>query len=132
MEGTGQTERPHGIFVWNELNSRNIPAAKAFYAAALGWSFTPMPMEGGPDYWIIRQGEAQVGGIFPLHGPEFDGVPEHWLCYIAVDDVDARCERAVAAGGTLLRAPFDVPEVGRIAIVRDSQGAVTGWMTPKM
>lgn len=130
MDGTGQTGRPHGIFIWNELNSRDIPAAKAFYAAALGWSFTPMPMQGSTDYWIIRQGEAQIGGIFPLEGPEFDGVPEHWLSYIAVDDVDARCEKALAAGGTVLRAPFNVPDVGRIAIVRDSQGAVAGWMTP--
>ncbi|MDQ0347028.1 VOC family protein [Ancylobacter vacuolatus] len=130
MDGTGQTGRPNGIFIWNELNSRDIPAAKAFYAAALGWSFTPMPMQGSTDYWIIRQGEAQIGGIFPLEGPEFDGVPEHWLSYIAVDDVDARCEKALAAGGTVLRAPFNVPDVGRIAIVRDSQGAVAGWMTP--
>ncbi|WP_428032360.1 VOC family protein [Ancylobacter sp.] len=124
--------RPHGIFVWNELNSRNVAAARAFYAAALGWSFEPMPVEGGPDYWIIKNGEARVGGIFPLDGPEFANAPEHWLPYIAVDDVDARCARAVAAGGSLLREPFDVPDVGRIAIVRDSQGAVAGWMTPTM
>lgn len=132
MEPTSQGTPPHGVFIWNELNSRDIPAAKAFYAATLGWTFEAMPMLGGPDYWIIRLGEAQVGGIFALEGPEFDDVPEHWLPYIGVDDVDARCARAVAAGGTVLRAPFDVPEVGRIAIVCDKNGAVAGWMTPKM
>ncbi|WP_425106965.1 VOC family protein [Ancylobacter sp.] len=132
METTAETARPHGIFIWNELNSRDVPAAKAFYAATMGWTFEPMPIEGGPDYWIIRQGEARIGGIFPLEGPEFDGIPEHWLPYIAVDDVDARCERALAAGGRVLRPPFDVAGVGRIAIVCDSQGAVAGWMTPKM
>ncbi|GLK71997.1 VOC family protein [Ancylobacter dichloromethanicus] len=127
-----ESTRPHGIFVWNELNSRDIPAARAFYAATLGWSFEAMPIAGGTDYWIIRNGDARVGGIFPLHGPEFDGVPEHWLSYIAVDDIDERCARALTAGGTLIRAPFDVPDVGRIAIIRDSQGAVAGWITPKM
>lgn len=121
---------PHGLFIWNELNTRDMEAAKAFYAATLGWTFTAMPMPEGPDYALIHSGEAEVGGIFVLDGPECEGVPEHWFSYIAVDDVDERIKGAVAAGGTVLRAPFDVPEVGRIAIVRDSQGAVAGWMTP--
>ncbi|WP_371326978.1 hypothetical protein [Stappia sp. ES.058] len=51
------------------------------------------------------------------------------MSYIAVDDVDARIEKAVGAGGTALRQPFDVELVGRIAIVSDPKGAVTGWMT---
>ncbi|MCK0207017.1 VOC family protein [Starkeya koreensis] len=109
--------RPHGIFVWNELNTRDIAAAKAFYGATLGWSFEPMPIEGRADYCIIRQGDTRVGGIFVLGGPEFDGVPEHWFSYIAVDDVDARAAAVDSAGG---------------AVLRDSQGAVSGWITPAM
>jgi hypothetical protein len=34
------------------------------------------------------------------------------------------------AGGSVMRDPFDVPEVGRIAIVADPGGAAQGWMTP--
>lgn len=124
--------RPHGIFVWNELNTRDIEAAKAFYAATLGWSFEPMPIEGRADYCIIRQAETRVGGIFVLEGPEFDGVPEHWFSYIAVDDVDARAAGVAGAGGAVLRPAFDIPGVGRIAIIRDSLGAVSGWITPTM
>lgn len=124
--------RPHGIFVWNELNTHDIEAAKAFHAATLGWSFEPMPIEGGADYCIIRNADKQVGGIFRLDGPEFNGVPEHWLAYVAVDDIDARLARVSAAGGAVLRPAFDIPGVGRIAIVRDSKGAVLGWITPAM
>lgn len=123
---------PHGLFVWNELNTRDIAAAKAFYGTTLGWTFETMPIEGGPDYCLILNGGTRAGGIFVLDDPAFDGVPEHWLSYIAVDDVDARLAGVTAAGGAVLRPAFDVPEVGRIAIVRDSQGAVTGWITPKM
>jgi uncharacterized protein len=47
-----------------------------------------------------------------------------------VDDVDARLRRAVAAGATALREPFDIPGVGRIAILRDAAGAVIGFITP--
>ena len=44
--------------------------------------------------------------------------------------VDARLKAAIAAGGSAMREPFEVPGVGRIAIVKDPSGAVSGWMTP--
>ncbi|MGH6922119.1 MAG: VOC family protein, partial [Geminicoccaceae bacterium] len=74
--------------------------------------------------------DAPVGGIFDMNGPEFEGLPPLWFAYLAVDDVDARVAKATAAGATLLRPIFDVPGVGRIAIVEDPVGAVLGWMTP--
>jgi len=120
----------HGVFVWNELNTRNIDAAKAFYSSTLGWSYEPFAE--GRDYCIIKMGDTRVGGIFPLDGPEFEGIPDHWFAYVAVDDVDARAAAVERAGGTVLRAPFEVPGVGRIAVVRDSVGAVAGWITPRM
>ncbi len=55
-------------------------------------------------------------------------MPEHWFTYIAVDDVDSRVAKVEAAGGMVIRPPFDVPGVGRIAIVKDKGGAVCGWM----
>ena len=36
------------------------------------------------------------------------------------------------AGGVILRDSFDVPEVGRIAIIQDPTGAAMGVMTPNM
>lgn len=79
-----------------------------------------------------RPQSALPHGIFVLDGPEFAAVPEHGFAYVAVDDVDARLKRVEAAGGWTMRPPFDVPGVGRIAIVRDSLGAVSGWITPEM
>lgn len=121
---------PHGSFHWNELNTRDADRAKVFYTLAIGWSFEAMPMEGGGTYWVAKSGEQPVGGIFTMQGPQFEGVPEHWLAYIAVDDVNARLAKAVAAGATALREPFDIPGVGRIAILRDGLGAVIGLITP--
>jgi hypothetical protein len=108
--------------------------AKAFYGATLGWTFEGMPMN-GPDmpagtYWLVKSGDRVVCGMFPMEGPEFAGQPDHWFAHIAVDNVDARVGRVKAAGGEVLRAPFSVPGVGRIAIVKDATGAVVGWMTP--
>jgi hypothetical protein len=118
----------HGTFVWNELNTWEPEKAKAFYEAAMGWSFDAMPM-GPATYWIAKVGDKMAGGIFPMTSPEFDGIPSHWFAYVEVDDVDARVAKIEAAGGTIVRPAFDVPTIGRIAIVKDPTGAVLGWMT---
>jgi predicted enzyme related to lactoylglutathione lyase len=120
---------PHGAFHWNELMTHDAERAKAFYTHTLGWSFDAMPMDGFT-YWIVKAGDQAAGGMIEMNGPEFDDVPEHWLGYVAVDDVDARLARAVAAGGAALRQPFDIAGVGRIAILRDAAGAVIGIITP--
>jgi hypothetical protein len=119
----------HGSFHWNELMTRDAQRAKKFYSDCIGWSFDAMPMEGGT-YWVAKLGDKPVGGIFPLASPQFDGVPESWMSYLAVDDVDARVRKATAAGATLMRPIFDVPGVGRIAILREPGGAGIGWITP--
>ena len=123
-------DNPHGKFIWNELNTHDAEASKAFLAATLGWSFEAMPM---PDftYWVVKNGEERIGGIFEFHEPACENAPEHWLTYVAVDDVDTRCKKASAAGARMLREPFDVPGVGRIAIVQQPGGAAVAWMTPK-
>jgi uncharacterized protein len=119
----------HGHFYWNELMTRNVEQAKSFYGSAVGWKFEGMPMPEGT-YWVAKMGDTPVGGVFPMHGKDFEGVPEHWMSYLAVDDVDARVNKATAAGATVVRPPFDVPGVGRIAIMKEPGGAVIGWMTP--
>ena len=119
----------HGNFYWNELKTRDLEGAKAFYGAALGWDFEAMPMEDGT-YWVCKAGDKPVGGIFELNKPEFEGTPPHWFAYVAVDDVDARVAKATAEGGKLMRPAFDVPGIGRIAVVQDPTGAALGWMTP--
>ena len=52
------------------------------------------------------------------------------MCYLAVDDVDARVKKAIAAGAKLMRPIFDVKGVGRIAILTEPGGAGIGWITP--
>jgi predicted enzyme related to lactoylglutathione lyase len=122
-------EWSHGHFYWNELMTRDAERAKKFYSGAIGWTFEAMAM---PDdtYWVAKMGNAYVGGLFALTSPQFDGVPEGWMSYLAVDDVDARVKKATAAGAKLMRPIFDVPGVGRIAILTEPGGAGIGWMTP--
>jgi predicted enzyme related to lactoylglutathione lyase len=121
---------PHGTFYWNELMTRNVEGAKKFYADTMGWSYDAMPMPGGGSYWLAKMDGKSVAGIFDISGADYKGVPESWMPYIAVDDVDARVKKAVKAGAKVMKPAFDVPGVGRIVILLEPGGAGVGWMTP--
>lgn len=120
----------HGAFHWNELRTRNAERAKRFYADTIGWTFEAMATPDGHTYWVAMQDGKPVAGLFPLTSPQFDEVPESWMSFLAVDDVDKRVARAVEAGAELVMPIFDVPDVGRIAMLREPGGAGVGWMTP--
>lgn len=120
----------HGHFYWNELVTPDAERAMRFYKKTIGWTFEPAPMEDGATYWVAYADGEMAAGIFPTNRPDFEGVPEGWMSYLAVDDVDARVKAAVAAGAQLMRPIFDVPNVGRIAILTEPGGAGIGWITP--
>lgn len=120
----------HGFFHWNELMTRDEEGAKAFYATVLGWTYDEYPLPKGGAYWVAMADGKPAGGIFDMTGPEFEGVPPHWFSYVAVDDVDASAKAVTENGGQLMRDLFDVPMVGRIAMIQDSTGAQIGLITP--
>lgn len=118
----------HGSFVWNELATTDPKAAAAFYGAVVGWEVQEFPMPDGGTYYVFRDGEANRGGLMALADMQGTAMPPFWMGYIGVDDVDQACDRATAAGGTILMPPFDIPGVGRIATIRDPQGAMISLM----
>ena len=122
---------PHGHFHWNELMTRDVPAAQKAYSEAMDWTFDEMPMPDGTIYYICKSGGEVVGGMFDISDKlDYADTPATWTAYIAVDDVDVSLEKAKAAGATVKGEPFDVPGVGRIAMVVQPDGAMVGWMTP--
>ena len=120
----------HGTFHWNELRTRHAAKIMKFYTAALGWTFERMATPAGEDYWLAMAGGQPVAGLFTLVPGQFDNVPESWIGYIAVDDVDARVAKALKAGAKLMMPIFDIPNVGRVAMLMEPGGAGIGWMTP--
>ncbi|MQX36569.1 VOC family protein [Roseospira navarrensis] len=110
-------------FCWTELMTRDVEAAKDFYSRLFGWTFVASPFSS--DYWVAHLGNEPVAGLFRMEGEAFDGIPPHWFSHIAVPDVDAAMDAVQAAGGTVLRPPFDVGPY-RIAILQDASGAALG------
>ncbi|MEO0497449.1 MAG: VOC family protein [Pseudomonadota bacterium] len=120
----------HGIVHWNELNTHDPAAAKVFYGEVLGWRFEDSPMGDGSNYTVIWSGDKMMGGIFHMNHPAFDGIPEHWFTHIAVDDLDARLKLVEAHGGKITRPPFDVPGVGKLAVLQAATGSFCAFIQP--
>jgi hypothetical protein len=118
-----------GTVVWSELMTNEAEKAKAFYARTLGVGFQAFG-EANPGYWIATLNGRPAWGIMDM--TRTPGGPSGWFTYMAVDDVDARVRAALVEGAELVMPVFDIPTVGRIAILRDPTGAIIGWMTPEM
>ncbi|KUJ65185.1 glyoxalase [Streptomyces albus subsp. albus] len=116
--------------VWNELNTTDVQAAIPFYKTVLGIDAEPMTMEGAEGYYALSVKGHPVGGLQAMPEGAPAGTPSHWLTYFAVDDADDVVSRLTAAGGAAIQPPFDMV-AGRMAIVKDAQGAVFAVIKPK-
>lgn len=114
----------HGAPSWIQHQGKDPAAARKFYETVLGWTVNDMPMKDGSSYPAIVVGEAPVGGFMPMPMP--DGA---WMIYITVDDVDARFGAALDNGAEAVAEPADFPGVGRMATIRDPQGASIAMIT---
>lgn len=111
----------HGCFIWYELLASDADAAQRFYGDVVGWSVEDSGQQGA-DYRLFKAPDgAPVGGL--MTRPE--GMPGGplWLGYVAVDDVDAAVSAVEEKGGALRMPAIDIPDVGRLAMVADPQGA---------
>jgi predicted enzyme related to lactoylglutathione lyase len=120
--GAGLVNEP-GALSWNELNTRDTEAAKAFYGAVFGWAFEDNDMGEAGTYTTISLGENMVGGILDMTErgvPE--QVPAHWQAYFAVEDTDAAVGQVKQSGGSVMVEPMEVP-AGRFSILLDPHGA---------
>jgi len=121
---------PHGSHIWYELLTPDPMGAKSFYDAVIGWDIEPQPA-GEMDYRMIRAADDNVGGVMRLNEEMVQhGAKPVWLGYVAVDDVDAAVAKVEAKGGKTHLPAFDIPDIGRIAMVADPQGNTFYVMKP--
>jgi uncharacterized protein len=118
-----------GTCGWNELGTRDVPAAREFYGKVFGWTVEEQDMGEMGTYNIWKDGEAVRGGMADITGMAPDEAPSSWLVYFTVPDADAAVATTKAAGGQLVNGPIDIP-VGRLAILTDPQGAFFAVMAP--
>lgn len=115
----------HGAFSWSELTTTDVEAAKRFYGELLGWKFRDMEMPGG-HYTTCQVGDVSVAGIMKAPKPD---VPVGWGCYVTVANIDDAVAQVPKLGGKVLVPIFEVPTVGRMAVIEDPQGAMLSLVT---
>jgi len=118
-----------GRFVWHELMTRDVPAAKTFYSKLTGWKTIPWPLD--PTYTVCHADSGPVAGIMQIPAELPSDFPPHWVQYIGTRDVDGIADAAVRAGGSLVKAPSDMQGAGRYAVLRDPQGAAFAIIDPE-
>jgi uncharacterized protein len=124
-KGAGLVNEP-GAMSWHELNTRDLDTAKSFYGNVFGWSFEEKESERGA-YTIISLDGEGIGGVTDRVPAE---APAHWLVYFAVEELDATLKTTRDRGGDVPAGPFDIAEVGRIAVVKDPWGAIFAVIQP--
>jgi len=122
-----------GRFVWHELMTTDTKSAGAFYSKIIGWKTQPWGKDlSGGEYTLFVSGKRQLAGLMPVpDDAKKMGVPPNWFTYIGTNDVDETARLAASIGGTVLRAPQDIPDTGRFAVVQDPQGAAFGIFKSK-
>ena len=130
---TVKTSFEPGTFCWIDLGTTDSQAAKSFYEKLFGWTSTDNPA--GPDmvYTMLQKDGKDVGALYEM-GQEMtsQGVPPHWSHYIAVANADEAAAKVEELGGVLMMEPFDVMDVGRMALIQDPTGATfAAWETKK-
>ncbi|WP_448058558.1 VOC family protein [Cellulomonas hominis] len=109
-----------GAMIWNELLTRDVPAAQAFYGSVFGYTFQDMSSPEMP-YVALELDGRVVGGLGGMPPGTPPDVPPYWSVYFAVADTDAVVAEAVRLGGTSLAEPWDSP-FGRQGVLRGPFG----------
>lgn len=126
-----ETEVPltdQGRFIWYEIMSTDPAGSIDFYTQLVGWAHQKFP--GDIPYHLFMLGDDPVAGCMQL--PEEareQGAPTHWLGYIHVDDISATVSQARELGANILHE-MELPEIGKVAVLMDPQGAVVGFYQP--
>ncbi len=111
----------YGKFVWRDLLTYDVNATRKFYGELFGWQFRE---SNRGNYLTIIQNGVPIGGIVYVEEIKKKHYRAQWMSYLSVPDVDSALALVQEMGGTVLRKPQDIPQRGRFAIVRDSQGAL--------
>ena len=115
---------------WTELATTDSEAAKAFYAGLFDWGAHLQAMP-HMDYTTWLNDGKPNGGMLQMDA-NWAGIPPHWMVYFSVPDCDETAKLAKELGGSVKCEPFDIPGVGRIAVLADAQGAVFSIITLRM
>ena len=112
--------REDGKIDYVEFPATGIPAVKAFYAKAFGWTF----VDYGPDYAAF--GDAAVDGGFNGDAGDENGAKQT-LVVLYAHDIEAMAAKVTSAGGVVTRPIFPFPGGRRFHFTDPSGNELAVW-----
>lgn len=113
---------------WIDLSSTDPAAARDYYSKLFGWKAEPEKDPNAGGYAIAQLGGKDVAGI---GGTQQPNTPSAWMVYIGTRDANAVAKKIEAEGGKVVAPPFDVMDVGRMAVFQDPTGAIISVWQPQ-
>ncbi|PZD70799.1 Putative glyoxylase CFP32 [Acaryochloris thomasi RCC1774] len=117
-----------GTFCWWSLMTKDVEKANAFYQKLFDWKLSEIEIPGHDDSIIYTASKGGFANPVELE-EEFPG-PSHWIAYITVENVDEACQQAESLGGKVCVPAFDIPTIGRTAVLTDPAGTAFHVFTP--
>jgi predicted enzyme related to lactoylglutathione lyase len=108
-----------GAMSWNELQTKDMTAAAAFFKGLLGWETETTP---DGSYTAFVNNGRMAGGMMQIT-EEWGPVPPNWSVYFSVADCAATVAKVQELGGNVIMPPMESTGVGTMAVVQDPQGA---------
>jgi uncharacterized protein len=113
-----------GAFSWADVTTTDQDGAKRFYTGLFGWDADDRPVGDGVYYSMMQLDGRAAAAVSPQPQQQREaGLPPVWNNYVTVESADAAADRASELGATVHAPPFDVMDVGRMAVIQDPQGA---------
>lgn len=116
-----------GKFVWVDLVTPDVAAAKTFYRKMFGWSYRTLADDGRP-YTLAYRGRQPVGGMIQRR-EESRSASGRWVAFMSVPDVAAAAKFVVEKGGKVLIEARSLPERGEMSLLADPDGVPIGVIT---
>ncbi len=121
-------ENQIGDFCWWSLMTKDVTKANDFYQKLFDWKLEEIDIPGQGPSTIYTAKNGGFADITQLE-PDFPG-PSHWMSYIVVKNVDEACQLAEQLGGRVCVPAFEIPTIGRTAVLNDPVGSAFHVFTP--
>jgi uncharacterized protein len=125
---TPSGEKLPGKIIWRDLLTHDGNASQEFYETLFAWEFESIGSDAGlasnSAYKLIRHEGRLIGGMIDTVALNKRSDISQWVVSMSVANIDEAVARFSAAGGEVLTPPKDLQRRGRVAVVRDAEGAL--------
>ena len=124
-----------GKVIWRDLLTNDLVASKKFYGELFDWQFesvgTAAGLRSDTSYTLIRHNGRLIGGMIDTVALNNRADISQWVVSMSVTDIDAAVAAFTSGGGTVKTPPTDLRRRGKLAVVRDAEGALLALLQTK-